>query len=324
MLYEFIQAPLTRTQTLHIPDGFLSVPVAIVAWLVTTIFVLVAIRMANRQLDERQVPLMGVLAAFIFAAQAFNFPVAGGTSGHMLGGALASILLGPWPALLTMTAVISLQALVFQDGGLLAMGANIFIMGIATVWIGYFTYQLVVRLHRFAAAFLAGWLSVEVAAILTAFLLALSGTSALGIVLPAMAGVHALIGIGEGLITAAALTLVAAALPGIFGQRVSGEKVETGVLVAGGVVLALIVGILAAFFASSSPDGLMSVAENLGFMKTAKGPLFNLIPGYAVPGLSNQALANMLAIAVGTILLFIVGYVLARVLRQRHRSSTAS
>ena len=215
---------MAAPEQLHIPDGFLSAPVAILAWIVTIAFIVVAVRRASREFDERLVPLMGVLAAFIFAAQAFNFPVAGGTSGHFLGGALAAILLGPWPALLVMAAVIGLQGLIFQDGGLLAMGANIFVMGIVTVWTGYFIYQGLQRFNRYAAGFAAGWLSVVMAAVVTAFLLALSGTSSLGVVLTAMAGVHMLIGVGEGLITAAALALVKAALPGMFGEQVTGRK----------------------------------------------------------------------------------------------------
>jgi len=322
MLESILRAPVFRPEAMHIPDGFLSAPVAILAWLITAAFVGAAIRVANRELDERQVPLMGVLAAFIFAAQAFNFPVAGGTSGHMLGGGLAAILLGPWPALLVMTAVIALQSLVFQDGGLLAMGANIFTMGILTVWVGYFTYQALARINRFTAAFAAGWLGVEIAATITAFLLALSGVSALGIVLPAMAGVHALIGIGEGLITAAALALIASALPGIFGERVNGSKMETGALVAGGVVLSLIVGILAVFFASGSPDGLERVAKDSGFLDTARGPLFNVIPGYVLPGVASESLGGVLAVVIGVILLFAVGYAIARSLRQRSGTST--
>ncbi len=167
MLYSILRSPVASPEPLHIPDGFLSAPVAILAWLVTIAFIVIAVRRASREFDERMVPLMGILAAFIFAAQAFNFPVAGGTSGHFLGGALAAILLGPWPALLVMTAVIGLQGLIFQDGGLLAMGANIFVMGIATVWTGYFVYQGLQRFNRFVAAFVAGWVSVVVAAVIT-------------------------------------------------------------------------------------------------------------------------------------------------------------
>lgn len=320
----FLRVPTASPDALHIPDGFLSVPVAFLAWLITALFVLVAIRRSGRTLDERQVPLMGVLAAFIFAAQAFNFPVAGGTSGHMLGGALAAILLGPWPALLVMTAVIALQGLVFQDGGLLAMGANIFVMGIVTVWVGYFTYRLLANWNRYVAAFAAGWLSVVTAAIVTSFLLALSGTASLGIVLAAMAGVHALIGIGEGLITAAALALVRAALPGFFGEQVADSRVDPGTAVAGGVILALIIGTMAVFFASSSPDGLERVAGDKGFLEAAQDPIFNIIPDYVVPGIDNDTAAGVLAIVIGTLLLFAVGYGVARVLRQRRQPQAAS
>jgi cobalt/nickel transport system permease protein len=324
MLNSILEAPVLAPEPLHIPDGFLSVPVAILAWMITAGFVVAALRVTGRDLSERQVPLMGVLAAFIFAGQAFNFPVAGGTSGHMLGGALAAILMGPWPALLIMTAVIALQGLLFQDGGLLAMGANIFVMGIVTVWAGYFTYKILVRFNRFMAAFLAGWVSVELAAILTAFLLALSGTSALGIVLPAMAGVHALIGIGEGLITVAALAIVRAALPGYFDQQIEDSRVEGKTLVAGGVVLALIVGTLAVFFASGNPDGLERVAEDVGFLKVAQEPLYNLLPDYIVPGIPSDTVAGVLAIVVGTLLLFAVGYGIARTLRRRRESQLLS
>ncbi|MEA3335701.1 MAG: energy-coupling factor ABC transporter permease [Chloroflexota bacterium] len=321
MLFSSYSGPLPKPEALHIPDGFLSAPVAVLAWLISVAFIVVAVRISSRTLDERQVPMMGVLAAFIFAAQAFNFPVAGGTSGHMLGGALVAILLGPWPGLLVMTAVIALQALIFQDGGLLAMGANILIMGILTVWVGYFTYRLLSRFNGYLAAFLAGWLSVEVAAIVTAALLALSGTSALAVVLPAMAGVHAFIGIGEGLITAAALALVQKALPGFFDHRSSGGRTDTATLFAGGVVLTLIVGILAVFFASGSPDGLEWVAEDLGFLGAAQESPFQIAPDYAVPGISSDIAANLLAVGIGILLLFAVGYTVARSLRRRQTQS---
>ncbi len=319
MLYSILRSPVAAPEQLHIPDGFLSAPVAILAWIVTIAFIVVAVRRASREFDERLVPLMGVLAAFIFAAQAFNFPVAGGTSGHFLGGALAAILLGPWPALLVMAAVIGLQGLIFQDGGLLAMGANIFVMGIVTVWTGYFVYQGLQRFNRYAAGFVAGWLSVVLAAVVTAFMLALSGTSSLGVVLTAMAGVHMLIGVGEGLITAGALALVKAALPGMFGEQVTGRKSDATTVFAGGVVLALVVGIVAVFFASPSPDGLERVAEDKGFIEAAQAAPFEIIPDYVFPGVSNEALAGVIAVVLGTLLLFAVGYGIARTLRRRNQ-----
>ena len=128
---------------LHAPDGFLTVPVALAMWAVTLVVLAVAVRRTNRRMDDRAVPLMGVMAAFIFAAQMFNFQVVGGTSGHLLGGVLAAVLLGPWAATLVMASVIAVQALVFSDGGLVVMGANIFNMGIIGTLGGYAIYRFV-------------------------------------------------------------------------------------------------------------------------------------------------------------------------------------
>jgi len=175
-----------------------------------------AVRIANKKLGEKQVPLMGVLAAFIFAAQMLNFPIVGGTSGHLIGAALAAILLGPWAAVLIMSCVLIAQCLIFQDGGLLALGANIFNMGIVASFSGYYLYRLVSlllgdnRRGKLVGGFVAAWGSVFLAAIVCAIELAASGTSPIKVVLPAMAGFHALIGIGEGLITGAVLSFVLA------------------------------------------------------------------------------------------------------------------
>ena len=204
---------------LHIPDGFVSAPVAAVGWVAAAGLIAFAARRADRNLDERAVPLMGVAAAFIFAAQMVNFPVVGGTSGHLLGAALAAILLGPWAAIIVMTAVVALQALLFQDGGLAALGVNALNLGVISVLVAWAVYRGLSPLGRLhaavpaIAAFAAAWLSVEAAAVATALQLAVSGTSALGVALPALTGVHALIGIGEGAITLGALALVRAARP---------------------------------------------------------------------------------------------------------------
>ncbi len=204
---------------LHIPDGFLSVPVAAIMYVVAAIVVAVAVRQTNRHLKESTAPLMGVLAAFIFAAQMMNFPVAGGTSGHLLGGALAAILVGPWAAILIMTTVVGVQALVFQDGGLAALGANVFNMGILTALAGYAIFRSAVAVTRnsragmLGGAVAAAWVTVMLSAFATAAQLAISGTSPWSVVLPAMLGVHALIGIGEGVITAGAVGLVLSARP---------------------------------------------------------------------------------------------------------------
>jgi cobalt/nickel transport system permease protein len=201
---------------MHIPDGFISTPVAAAGIAVAAGSVAYAVKATNKKMGEKQIPLMGVLAAFIFAAQMLNFPVVGGTSGHLVGAALAAILLGPSPALLIMTCVLIVQSLVFQDGGLLALGANIFNMGIVPCFVGYYLYKGIASLFRkrklgiMVGSGLAAWFTVVIASVACAVELAISGTVPLGVALPAMAGVHALIGVGEGLITAAVLALVLA------------------------------------------------------------------------------------------------------------------
>jgi cobalt/nickel transport system permease protein len=217
---------------MHIPDGFVSAPVAAAGYVAAGVVLAVAIRRTNRRFRERQAPLMGVMAAFIFAAQMMNFPVAGGTSGHMLGATLATVLLGPWAAMIVMTCVVGVQALMFQDGGLSALGLNVFNMGIAPVILSSVICQAALLTNRgqhggaYAGAFVAAWLSVELAAALASLQLAFSDTSPFHIVLPSMLGVHALIGIGEGLITVAALAFIMSTrsdlLPGTM-RRKAGE-----------------------------------------------------------------------------------------------------
>jgi len=211
-----LPAPVIEPPAMHIPDGFVSAPVAAIGYVVAGVALAIAVRQTNRNLQEKVVPLMGVMAAFIFAAQMMNFPVAGGTSGHMLGAALATMLLGPWAAMIVIACVVGVQALVFQDGGLAALGPNVLNMAVAAVLVSYVLYWPVAtfgngwRLLHYGAGFAAAWASVQVAALLASFELAVSGTSPLQVALPAMMGVHALIGIGEGLITVAAMAFIAA------------------------------------------------------------------------------------------------------------------
>ena len=211
-----VSLPALEPPAMHIPDGFVSAPVAAIGYVVAGVALAIAVRQTNRNLQEKVVPLMGVMAAFIFAAQMMNFPVAGGTSGHMLGAALATMLLGPWAAMIVIACVVGVQALVFQDGGLAALGPNVLNMAVAAVLVSYVLYWPVAtfgngwRLLHYGAGFAAAWASVQVAALLASFELAVSGTSPLQVALPAMMGVHALIGIGEGLITVAAMAFIAA------------------------------------------------------------------------------------------------------------------
>jgi len=315
---------LLSPEPMHIPDGFLSVTVSVLLWIASIATIAYALKRVNQELGERQVPLMGVLAAAIFAGQMLNFTVAGGTSGHLMGAALATILLGPWSAVLVLTTVVGVQALIFQDGGLLALGANIFNMGVVGVAVSYFVYRTVYRLAGgqrwgiFAGGALAAWTSIVVAALGTGLELAVSGTSPANLAIPAMGGMHALIGIGEGLITLSALAFIYATRPDLFA---SGREQPAGgkLLWVAGLLIALALAV-ASPLASAHPDGLEWVAEQKGFLDAARGPLFQIIPDYVLPGVSNEALATILAGVLGTLIVF--GMALAVAYTRRNQSST--
>jgi cobalt/nickel transport system permease protein len=206
---------------MHIPDGFLSPEVAAACAVPAAGAVAYGLRRASRDLDERRVPLLGVTAAFVFAAQMLNFPVAGGTSGHFLGAALAAILLGPWLAGLVLSVVLVVQAFVFADGGITTLGANVLNMGVigALVVGGLMVAAQRVLPNRrgvlLAVAGVGAWLAVVAGAVACSFELALSGTVPLGTVLPAMLGVHVLIGAGEAAITVAAVSAVLSTRPDV-------------------------------------------------------------------------------------------------------------
>ncbi len=199
---------------MHIPDGFLSHSLNATTFVISMGACAYGVKRVNRNLGEREVPLMGVTAAFIFAAQMINFPVAGGTSGHFLGALFSSVLLGPWASLLIMTIVLVVQCLGFADGGLTAIGSNIFNMGVIGALGGYtvfiFLHALFQRSRKgfFIALSISSWSSVVMGASAAAVELAISGTSPLKVALPAMAGVHAIIGVGEAIITTTAVSLI--------------------------------------------------------------------------------------------------------------------
>jgi cobalt/nickel transport system permease protein len=303
---------------LHIPDGFLNLVVSIVFWMATIIIVGLAVSKTNKSLGERQIPLMGIMAAFVFAAQMLNFPVAGGTSGHFLGGALAAIVLGPWAGILVMTAVVGLQGLLFQDGGLLVMGANIFNMGILTAVIGFGLYRTVInrsRRIRLSVAGIAAWLATMAAALLTSLQLWLSGTTRLEIVIPAMLGVHALIGIGEALITVAALAFIEQTRPDLLSAEKSAASGGRGWIIAG-VVFALLA-VLISPLASGDPDGLERVAEDIGFLETGLDAPFQILPDYSIPFLGDTAISTILAGTIGALILFGLLILLGRSIRRK-------
>ena len=200
---------------LHIPDGFLSLPVSLFCWIITIVLIAVSLKKVQKDYEERTVPLMGVCAAFIFAAQMINFPIPGGTSGHLVGGTLAAILLGPWAGTLVVAVVFIVQAVLFQDGGLTVLGANILNMGLLGTFCGYYLYKSIrFTLGRRSwkstaiATIVASWFSVVIAAIMTAIQLALSETVPLNIALIAMVSWHLVIVIGEAIITVIAVSFV--------------------------------------------------------------------------------------------------------------------
>ena len=329
---------------LHAPDGFFSLPVAIAGYVAAAVFIGIAIRQTNKNINERIVPMMGVMAAFIFAAQMLNFPVAGGTSGHLIGGALAAIILGPWAAILVMTAVVGLQALLFQDGGLVVLGINLLNMSIMSVLAGYGAYWVFRKLgtsfkHLMIGGFIAAWVSVVIAAASTALMLGMSGTTPLALALPAMTGVHMLIGIGEGLITVFALSFIHAARPALLQAPAKSADSHTGMETGEtaersfgvrwwvlGYIVAVAVTLLAPL-ASGSPDGLERVAEDSGFIERAQGAPYAIIADYVVPGIQNEALATILAgiIGVTVVYVMVVGslYGLFTLYRHRRRASLA-
>jgi len=208
------------------------------------------------------VPIMGVLSAFVFAAQTLNFPVLGGTSGHLVGGALLAVLLGPGAGFLALVTVIVAQALFLQDGGLIALGANLFNIGAVTVWSGYAVFHLAGgksdRPKRlYLAGFLAGWASLVLSAISCALQLAVSGAIPLKVGLPAMAGYHAIIGLVEGALTAGVLAFLGRVRPDLLrlraGLQGAGDWIGAVVFVAAPYVLLILAG------SSELPDPLQKL-----------------------------------------------------------------
>ena len=307
---------------MHIPDGFLDLKTASAAAALSAGGLTVALRQVRRHLPPRRVPLLGLAAAFVFAAQMLNFPVAGGTSGHLIGGVLAAVLLGPSAAVIALTCVLIVQCLLFADGGVLALGANIFNLAIVGPVAGYGIYRAVrgaffgMRGMVVAVAF-AAWCSTVLAAISCAGQLALSGAAAWSVTFPAMMNVHMLIGIGEGLITALVVVAIARVRPELVDESIRIPFNESYAEVAGfGLLLVLGLAVFVAPVASNWPDGLQKVAASLGFENRAA--LSSLIPAglrhYHFPGVGSATWGTALAGGVGTLVVFGLAFVLARAL----------
>jgi len=326
---------------MHAPDGFLSPPSALVTAIISFAVVGLALRQSKEQLADRAIPLAGVTAAFIFAAQMFNFPVAAGTTGHLLGGALAAILLGPSVGVVVVTIVVVVQALAFADGGLTALGYNVLNMAIVPAYGGYAAFRLFRRLFPASsggvtgATGLAAWASVVMSAMAFSieWLFGASAPIAFDDVFTAVVGVHILIGVGEGLISALAVGAVLASRPDlVYGARDLGisqikdrRPMKARTFLLGGLLLALVLAGIVSQFAFDAPDGLESVAEETGFAAAGTDHALADSPfaDYATAGIDNERVSLAVAGVVGTLVTLAVGAGILLAVRDRRKHDPA-
>lgn len=302
---------------MHIPDGFLNGPVAVSAALLSATGLAFSFWQTQRTLPPQRIPLLGVSAAFVFAAQMINFPVMGGTSGHLVGGVLIGALLGPSAAAIALACVLLLQCFLFADGGITALGANIFNMAILGGVAGTTIYNAIRRTMpgrhaRFTAALFAGWFSTLLAAAACAGEVTLSGHAKAPVIFPAMLGVHMLIGIGEGLITALVLESISRTNAHLLADDTTPAGRLSAIAV-WGAVIAVGIAVFLSPFACPWPDGLEHVAGKLGFESAAVQPVIPaLLPDYQMPHIASPGLATAIAGTIGTLLMFAIAWIVAR------------
>ncbi|MFJ4810198.1 energy-coupling factor ABC transporter permease [Streptomyces longwoodensis] len=345
---------------MHVPDGFINAPTSAVTAVVAAGAIAVSLRGARRELDERTAPLAGLVAAFIFAVQMLNFPVAAGTSGHLLGGALAAILVGPCTGVLCVSVVLLMQGILFADGGLTALGVNITDMAIVTTVVSYALFRALVKIlprsrrSVTVASFVAALVSVPAAAVAFTVIYAIGGTTdvSIGKVATAMIGVHVLIGIGEAVITALTVGAVIAVRPDLvhgargleqrLKLRVNGELVDAPsapaaaapvavrtsrrALWVSGLVTSLVLAGFVSYYASSSPDGLEKVAADHGIDRKAEqhtnadSPLAD----YGVKDVEDARLSGGLAGVIGVGVTVVAGSAVFWTLRRRRTADDVS
>lgn len=333
---------------MHVPDGFLDVPTSVATAAVATGAVGLALQRADREIREAGAPLAGLTAVFVFATQMVNFPVGPGTSGHLMGGALAAALVGPWTGVLAVAVVLVVQALLFADGGLTALGTNVTLIGVVTVVVGYAVMRAVLAVlprrpgSVVPASALGAFVSVPAAALAFTGLYAVGGTVSipLGTLATAMLGWHTLIGVGEALITASVVGAVVATRPDLV--QVAAHQPADLVLVDGEgrrtavapttpsatsppatrpLATLLAVSLLAAgglsLLASGSPDGLEYVGQRLGFAGAAQDSAVAASPfaDYGTDGLGPVG-GTVVAGVVGVAVTLLVGLAVARLARR--------
>ncbi|MFJ9023662.1 energy-coupling factor ABC transporter permease [Streptomyces sp. NPDC102259] len=349
---------------MHVPDGFINAPTSAVTGVVAAGAIAVSLRGARRELDDRTAPLAGLVAAFIFAVQMLNFPVAAGTSGHLLGGALAAILVGPYTGVLCVSVVLLMQGILFADGGLTALGVNITDMAIVTTVVAYAVFRGLVKVlprgrrSITAASFVAAVLSVPAAAVAFTLIYWIGGTTdvSIGKVATAMIGVHVLIGVGEAVITALTVGAVVAVRPDLvhgardlrqkLQLRVHGELVDAPAaegapagartpvaarasrrtLWVTGLVTSLVLAGFVSFYASANPDGLEKVAADKGIDEKAGKHASDGSPlaGYGVEDVTNARLSGGLAGVIGVGTTVVAGSAVFWAVRRRRTGDDVS
>lgn len=311
----------------HVPDGFLDLRTCVGTFCVAGAGLTWAARQVNARWEDKTVPLMGVMSAFLFAGQMINFPIAAGTSGHLMGGTLAAIFLGPWAAALVLATVLLVQCFLFQDGGVTALGANWLNLGFVGVLAGYFVYRQVSYWCRgphgtAVAAGIAGWVSVAASSAVCSLELAGAGVAALNRILPPMLLSHSLIGIVEGLITGAVVSFILKVRPDLRYEPCRESKAgqppghSFPSWLGCGLAAAFGAALLLSPLASSLPDGLEVVTSQLGFSESGHFFAFAPFADYTIPEIRLGWLATSLAGGLGTLLALAMASGLARWLRR--------
>lgn len=312
---------------MHIPDGFLSAGVTGVTWAAAGIGVASALR-AERS-DPNPIPagVLGAVAAFVFAAQLINVPIAPGTSGHLVGAVLAAMLVGPWRAMIVMAVVLAVQALLFQDGGVAALGANIMDMGVTGVLAGYAVATIAARWMRsprgqVVGGVLGAFASTLAAAVLAAVWLGLSGLYPVLPIVQFMTVTHVAIGVLEAALTGAILVTVMRWRPDLVrGVGADGSLPNAGAVVAGVFAVALGVAAFVSPWVSALPDGLERAARQLGFAGRARAAWHAPFPDYTIPVVASPAVATAMTGVVGTVAVAIIAWAVSRGLRSTQHAA---
>ena len=306
----------------HVPDGFLSVGVAVSTWAGAAVSLSAALVAERHETRPMTAGVLGAVAAFVFAAQMVNVPVAPGTSGHLVGATLAALLVGPWRALLVMAVVLAVQALLFQDGGITAFGANLLDMGLAGTVVGYTVASLIARAGRGVRSVAAGgvlgaFAATLCAAALTATWLSVSGLYPLRILLPLLLVTHVAIGLLEAALTGGILVTILKWRPDLVtGLGAAPGERRPAAIGLGLLGVAFAIAAFVAPFASALPDGLDRAAEALGFAEKATTTFPAPLAGYSLPFFSSLAVAPALAGVIGTLAAAALAWAVSRSLRR--------